>query len=143
MFPSKSQCMNSKSHGKSVFSIEVRFKLDGKSQLSSKTARKAFANAMVARSGTEEYDNGRSPRWHAIAPTIASRACNGAVLVSPFRVFSPNTHLDSSTMTGEPRYELTKVGILNRKDDLGMVESCIQPPSQWRTYKRRLYRGRR
>ena len=24
-------------------------------------------------------------------------------------------------MTREPRYELTKVGILNRKDDLGMV----------------------
>ena len=67
MFPSKSQCMNSWSPGKSVFSIEVRIKLDSKSQLSSKTARKVFANMMVVRSGSEEYDHGRSPRRHASA----------------------------------------------------------------------------
>ena len=36
---------------------------------------------MVAHSGTEEYGNGRSRRRHAIAPTIAGHAGNGAVLV--------------------------------------------------------------
>ena len=38
-------------------------------------------------------------------------------------------------MTGEPRYELTKVGILNRKDDLGYGGNRVSSRShKWRNY---------
>jgi len=98
--------------------------------------RKAFANAMVVRSGTEEYDHTRSPRRHASAPTIASHTGNGAVLLTPFGggISPPSTHLASSA-TREQRYKLTKVGILNRKDDL--ADGGNRVPSRgrkWRTY---------
>ena len=97
--------------------------------------RKAFANAMVVRSGMEDYDHARSPRRHASAPTIAGYAGNGAALLSPFGISSPSTHLASSTMTGEQRYKLTKVGILNRKDDLGDGGNRVSSRGRkWRTY---------
>lgn len=92
--------------------------------------RKGFANAMVVRSGTEEYDH---TRRHASAPTIAGHTSNGAMLLTPFGVPPSSTHLASST-TGEQRYKLTKVGILNRKDDL--ADGGNRVPSRgrkWRT----------
>ena len=96
--------------------------------------RKAFANAMVVRSGVEEYDHTRSPRRHASVTTFAG---NGAALLPPLGgvIPPPGIHLASSTTMGEQRYKLTKVGILNRKDDL--ADGGTRVPSRgrkWRTY---------
>ena len=93
--------------------------------------RKAFANAMVVRSGVEEYDHTRSPRRHASAPSFASHASNGAFGGTP----TLGIHLASSTITGEQRYKLTKVGILNRKDDLAGGGTRVPSRSRkWRTW---------
>jgi len=96
--------------------------------------RKAFANAMVVRSGVGEYDHTRSPRRHASTPTFTLHTGNAAVSPTSFGglIPSPVIHLASSTTAGEQRYKLTKVGILNRKDDLadGGVPSRGR---KWRT----------
>jgi hypothetical protein len=98
--------------------------------------RRAFANAMVVRSGVEEYDHTRSPRWHASVPTIAGYSGNGTALFPPFGGGVPPSgiHLALSTTTGEQRYKLTKVGILNRKDDLADGGARVSSRGRkWRT----------
>ena len=99
--------------------------------------RKAFANAMVVRSGMGEYDHTRSPRRYASAPTFTVLAGNGTVSLTPFGggIASLGIHLASPTATGEQRYKLTKVGVLNRKDDLGDggVRVTNRGRRKWRT----------
>ena len=98
--------------------------------------RKAFANAMVVRSGVEEYDHTHSPRRHASAPAIASHTGNRSALFTPLGggVSPPSIHLAPSTTTGEQRYKLTKVGILNRKDDLADGGTRVSSRGRkWRT----------
>lgn len=98
--------------------------------------RKAFANAMVVRSGAGEYDHTRSPRRHASTPTFSVQTGNAALSLTPFGggMASPSIHIASPTATGEQRYKLTKVGVLNRKDDL--ADGGVRVPNRgrkWRT----------
>jgi hypothetical protein len=98
--------------------------------------RKAFANAMVVRSGVGEYDHTRSFRRHASAPTFTVHTGNGAVSLTHFGVgiASPGIHHASPTTSGEQRYKLTKVGVLNRKDDLADGGARVPNRSRkWRT----------
>lgn len=101
--------------------------------------RNAFANAMVVRSGVGEYDHTRSPRRYASsAPTFTVHAgSTGAVSLTPSGggIASLSFHLASPTATGEQRYKLTKVGVLNRKDDLGDggVRVTNRGRRKWRT----------
>jgi hypothetical protein len=92
--------------------------------------RKAFANAMVVRSGMEEYDHTRSPRRHASAPTFVNHTSNGV----GGGIAPSGIHLASSTAAGEQRYKLTKVGILNRKEDMADGGTRVYSRGRkWRT----------
>ena len=75
---------------------------------------------MVVRGGVVEYDHTRSFRRHTSAPTVIIQNGNEAASLTHFGVgiASPGIHIASSTTPGERRYKLTKVGVLNRKDDL-------------------------
>lgn len=89
--------------------------------------RKAFANAMVVRGGVGEYGHTHSFRRHASAPTFTVHTGNGAVSLTPFGS-------GIAPAPGEQRYKLTKVGVLNRKDDL--ADGGARVPNRgrkWRT----------